>query len=163
PVDGYAAQLGQAGHHVDFLAVALRWLPNVLQLHGPLFPGKADIVRTGRNAHTSRHSLIDNGLRRRQIGRLDLVVLGASNRSRVDFGTVDSDDEGVGHIIALHARITFLDATDEPTRQLVLGVRWKNVADHGAADGSERQAVDVSVLAELTADGMFGCARLHLW
>ena len=161
-VDGHGPQLRHAPDHVDFLAVAPRRLPDVLQLERPLFPRKADVVRTGSDPHASRHPFVDNRLRRGQIGGLDLVVLGTANRSRIHFGAIHGDDEGVWRVISFYAGVAFLDAPDQPARQFILGVSRKNVTDNCAADCSERQAVDVSVLAEFAADGMLGGPGPHL-
>ena len=161
-VDRHRPQPRHAADHVDFLAVAPRRLPDVLQLDRPLFPRKADIVRTGGDPHASRHPFVDNWLRRGQIGGLHLVVLGTANRSRIHFSAIHGDDERVRHVISFHAGVAFLDAADQPARQFILGVGRKNVMDDCAADGSERQAVDVAVLAEFAADGMLGRPGLHL-
>ena len=128
-VDRHGPQPRHARDHVDFLAVAPRRLPDVLQLERPLFPRKADIVRTGRDPHASRHPFVDNRLRRGQIRALDLVILGTADRSRIHFRAIHGDDERVRHIIPFHAGVAFLDAADQPARQFIFGVGRKNVAD----------------------------------
>ncbi len=161
-VDRNGPQLRHAGHHVNFLAVARRRLPDVLQLGRPLSPGEADVVRTGGHPHASRHPFIDNGLRRGQIGGLNLVVFGTANRRRIHFSSIHGDDEGVRRVVSFHAGVAFLNTADQPARQFILGVSRKNVMDNRAADCSERQSVDVSVLAEFAADGMLGGPGPHL-
>src|SRR5436309_440179 len=98
-IDGDGPQLRKSPDHVDFLAVASRRLPDVLQLERPLLPREADIVRTGRDPRPSRHSFIDNWLRRGQIGGLNLVVLRTANRRGIYLGTVHRDNESVRNII----------------------------------------------------------------
>ncbi len=55
--------------------------------------------------------------------------------------------------------VAFLDASDQPARQFILRVSRKNVVNNRTAHCSERQSVDVSVLAEFAADGMLGRSR----
>src|SRR5215831_14396780 len=93
-VDGDGPQFRHSPDEVDFLAVAPRRLPHVLQLERPLLPGKAYVVRTGSDKCTSGHPFVDNGLGRCQIGGLDLIVLGTTDGSRIHFNTVHGDDEG---------------------------------------------------------------------
>src|SRR5579871_4764874 len=102
-IDGHGSELGHAPDEVDFLAIAVRRFPDVLQLMRPLFPGKAYIVRAGRDKSASGHPFVNDGLGGGQIGSLDLVVLGAADRSRIHFDTIHGDDEGVRLVISFHA------------------------------------------------------------
>ncbi len=119
-------------------------------------------MRTGADPHAPRHSLVDDRLGGSQILGLHLVVAGTANRSRIHFGAVNGDDEGVGRVIPFHAGIAFLNASRQAAGQFILGVGRKDVMDNGAANRSDRQSGDISVLAEFVADGMLGSAGPHL-
>jgi hypothetical protein len=146
---------------VNFLAVAKRRLPHVLLLERPLFPREADLVRSRGDRDAARHPRVDEDARLVHVFRLDLVILGTADRGGVHLRAVDGDDEGVRRVVALDARVAFLDAADEAARQLVLAVRWKHMSHERAAAGAERQALDVSVLAEFAADRILGRTRPH--
>jgi hypothetical protein len=162
-VDRNRPQLRQASHHVDFLAVARRRLPDVLQLERMLSPRKADVVRTGRDPHAPRHPFVDDWLRRSQVLGLNLVVPRTADRSRIYFGAIHGDYKSVRRIVSFYAGVAFLNAPHQPSREFVLGISRKNVTDNCAADCAERQAGDVSVLAEFAADGALVRPRPHLW
>ncbi len=102
------------------------------------------------------HARVDEHLRLVHVLRLHLVILGAADLRGIHLGAVDGDDERVRRVVALDAGVAFLDAADQPSRELVLAVGRKHMTDHRAAARPERQAVDVSALAELTADRVLG-------
>jgi hypothetical protein len=87
------------------------------------------------------------------------VILRPSDLRGIHLCAINRDDERVRRVIALDAGVAFFHAADQPARQLVLGVGGEHVADHRPAAGPERQAVDVSALAELPADQILGGAR----
>ena len=64
---------------MDFLAVALRRLPDVLALSGPLAPGEADVVRTGGDERLAGHARVDQCLGFVHVLGLDLVILEAAD------------------------------------------------------------------------------------
>ena len=53
---------------------------------------------------------------------LDLVVLGPADLRGIHLRAVNRDDERVRRVVAFDAGVAFLDAPDQPARQLVLGV-----------------------------------------
>ena len=93
---------------------------------------------------------------------LHFVILRAADLRRIHFRAVDRDDERVRRVVALDAGVAFLDAADQPAGELVLAVGREHVTDHRAAACAERQAVDVSALAEFAADRILGGPGPHV-
>ena len=90
------------------------------------------------------------------------MILRTADRGREHLGAVDRDHKRVRRVVALDTDISFFNATEQAGGQFVLSISREDVTDDGPATGAERQAFDVSVLAELAADRVFGGAGQRL-
>ena len=102
-------------------------------------------MRPGGHKDTPRHARVDEHLRLVHVPGLYRDPSAPDLRG-IHFRAIDRDDERVRRVVALDAGVAFLDAPDQGDSLLASP---EHMADHRAAACSERQAVDVSVLAEL--------------
>src|SRR5262249_3737453 len=153
--DQRGADLRHTAHHVNFLTVSQRGLPDILALGRTFTPSETHVVRPRCYCHTASHPGVDQRLRLGERLPLLLMILWTADRGRERLLTVDRDDERVRRVVTFNADVPFFHAAEEAGRQLVFAVGGEDVTDNGTAARAERQTLDIAVLAELAGDRVF--------
>src|SRR5262245_3686897 len=91
-----------------------------------------------------------------------MVVL-AADRSRMDFLTVNQDDELMWGLVSFNAHVSFSHGTEQPAVKHILAVRRKVVRHFGSALRPERQAFHVPLLRDFGADRICCRSRDHVF
>src|SRR5262245_57225570 len=160
PLDADGLQLRETADEMNLLAVAPRRLPHILQSGGAIAEREAEVVGPGRNFDLRRHARVDNGARFVHVLDLDLVILEAADLRGVHLVAIERDHKGVGKLVPFDAGVAFLDAANEPAKNLVLAVSREHVAHQPSATRAEGQTLDVGVLAEIAIDAVLGSSGI---